>query len=56
MWDVVDPATDVSPPAFPFTAQPGPRIPLSRDADPIEFFQLFFGEDTREILVNETNR
>jgi len=42
--------------AFPFTAQPGLHIPLSADARPVEFFNLFFGDDTMELLVEETNR
>ena len=55
-WNAVETATDVPPAVFPFTAQPGLKIPLSADARPFEFFQLFFGDDTMELLVEETNR
>ena len=55
-WTAVDTETDVGPTAFPFTAHPGLRIPLSVDARQSEFFALFFGDDTMELLVEETNR
>ena len=55
-WNAVETATDVPPPAFPFAAHPGLQIPLSAAARPVEFFQLFFGDDTMELLVEETNR
>jgi len=55
-WNAIDTATDVPAAAFPFTAQPGLHIPLSADARPVEFFNLFFGDDTMELLVEETNR
>lgn len=55
-WNAIETATDVPVAAFPFTARPGLRIPLSAEDRPVEFFQLFFGEDTMELLVEETNR
>ena len=55
-WDAIETANDVPAAAFPFTAQPSVRMPLSADARPVEFFQLFFGDDTMEFLVEETNR
>ena len=55
-WNPVETAADVPPAVFPFTAHPGLKIPLSADARPVEFFQLFFGNDTMELLVEETNR
>ena len=54
--NAVETATDVPPAVFPFTAHPGLKIPLSADARPVEFFQLFFGNDTMKLLVEETNR
>jgi len=55
-WTAIENASDTPPVAFPFTAHPGLRIPLSADARPSEFFALFFGDDTMELLVEETNR
>ena len=55
-WNAVETATDVPPAVFPFTAQPGLKIPFSADARPFEFFQLFFGDDTMELLVEETGQ
>ena len=55
-WNPVETATDVPPAVFPFTAHPDLKIPHFADARPVEFFQLFFGNDTMELLVQETNR
>ena len=50
-WKAVDPSSDTSPGDFPFTGQPGPQTSLTPDAQPYEFFQLFFGSDTIRMLI-----
>ena len=54
-WRPVDNATDTSPEQFPFMAEPGMKTSLSSDS-PLDFFQLFFGYDTMQLLAEETNR
>lgn len=51
-WNTIE---TVPPAVFPFAAHPGLKVPLSIDARPVEFLQLFFG-DIMELLVEETNR
>jgi len=55
-WTAIENASDNPPVAFPFTAHPGLQIPSSADARPSVFFALFLGNDTMELLVEETNR
>ena len=52
-WNTIE---MVPPAVFPFAAHPGLKVPLSVDARPVEFLQLFFGDDIMELLVEETNR
>lgn len=57
---VTDEDIDV-PSALPFSPGPfheatGPTVTLPSDATPFEFFNLVFGEDTCQLIADETNR
>ena len=40
----------------PFTAQPGLRVDMDRDAKPEDYFSLFLTDDIWKYMVEETNK
>ena len=46
---------DIPPTAIPFMEQPGPKISLSADSSPLDFFSLFFNDVIIQMLVDGTN-
>ena len=44
-----------APPTPPFSANPGPQLPLQRDATPLQYLELFFNTSMWLYLVQQTN-
>lgn len=47
---------DTPPTIAPFTRDVGLTVDLDEEAEPIQFFKLFFNEDYWPIIVTETNK
>ncbi|XP_064635294.1 piggyBac transposable element-derived protein 4-like [Lineus longissimus] len=51
-WSVNDQVRD----RYPFTGNPGIKVDIHDTSDPLEFFELFFGDELVDLIVTETNR
>lgn len=49
-------ANDRRPAQFNYMKNAGPKLNLPADADPIQYFLLFFNDDIMNDIINETNR
>jgi hypothetical protein len=47
---------DKKPDAYTFTKNAGPQINLLPDAEPMDYFSLFFSDELLNNIVTETNR
>ena len=56
-WCEIDPTRKlIPPPKFPFSGNPGIKVPITDAEDPLEYFRLFFDENIISYIVEETNR
>jgi hypothetical protein len=46
---------DKKPKAYPFTKNAGPQFNLLPDAEPMDYFSLFFNDELLNNIVTETN-
>lgn len=55
-WKQIPANTSFNTPRFPFTGQPGIKVPVDKKWTPLDYVKLFLDDEIINIIVTETNR